>query len=63
MTDEPGYWWLVTFQVDHANRWALFDDQNSAQYFYNRLTGSEPYRFIRAISPIDATKRFMQLTA
>ena len=48
---------------DENNRWALFDSQASAEYFYNRLSGSGPYRFIYALWPAEVARKLAALTA
>ena len=63
MTDELEKWWLVTYQDNERNRWALFNDKTSAEYFYNRLSGAGPYRFIQSTFPAEVASRLALLTA
>ena len=63
MTDGEVPWWLVIYQVEDDNRWALFDDGASARYFYNRLTGDGPYRYILSLAPSEVARRLSSLVA
>jgi hypothetical protein len=63
MTSELEDWWLVVYQDDENNRWALFNTKPSAVYFYNRLGGARPYRFIQAVAPVEVARRLSILTA
>jgi hypothetical protein len=63
VTSELENWWLVTYQDNNDNRWALFNTRESAEYFYNRLSGAGPYRYITAVSPLEVASKLAQLTA